>query len=114
MIHHDVIILEITPSISCSQGGIGIGYLWKDKDYFDLDVTPDSMSWTATLTDTGENTNWVRIVPSSGTGDETNMYAEALEDNPNTTPRSCEVTFSDDSGDAESITLTITQMAAPA
>ena len=117
MIHHSYFSdsFGIYYSISCSQSGLGIGWEFKDKDYFDLYIAPESMDWTATLNDTGDGTNWVRIVPASGTGSllDPNIYAEALIENPDPTPRSCTVTFSDDGGDAEDLILIITQMAAP-
>jgi len=99
--------------IICSQTGIAIGWEWNDKDYFDLNVTPDSMDWTATLNDTGDGTSWVSINPASGTGDETNMYANADAVNKTGAPKSCTVTFSDDAGEALDLTLTITQQANP-
>ena len=100
-------------TISCSQGGIGIGHEWNDKDYFDLYITPETMEWTATLNDTGDGTNWVSINPATGTGSEINMYANAEQPNRDPTPRSCTVTFSDDSSQAADLVLTITQAAAP-
>jgi len=122
MIHHDAYITEIAASIYCSQNQIGIGYNTGDQDFFDLDVTPDTMTWTATFTDTGDGTSWVGMFddddndvesPNTGSGDQTNMYAIA-EGRPNgPTQRECEVTFSDQAGDAEDITLTVIQAAGP-
>lgn len=113
MIHHNAILLETAHSIACSQVGLGVTYEWNNKDYFDLTVDPGTMEWTSTLADTGEGTSWVSINPDACTGSLHNMYANADAPNKEITPRSCEVTFSDDAGEAEDITLTVTQMGAP-
>jgi hypothetical protein len=111
------------PVIECSQGSIDIGHLGGiSTDEFDLDVHPDDMTWYCTLSDTGDGTSWVGIYddddndvvsPNTGTGDQTGMYAKALGRDNGPTPRSCQVTFHDDDGEADDLTLTITQAAAP-
>jgi hypothetical protein len=110
------------PLIECSQASIALGYQSGSQDFFDLDVTPNTMEWSASLTDTGDGTAWVGIYddddndvlsPNTGTGDQTSMYAKALGRDNGATPRSCNVTFSDEAGEADDVTITITQAAAP-
>lgn len=115
------IITDVADYIYSSQNSLGIGGTTGDTDTFNLDVYPDDMTWTATLNDTGDGTAWVGIYddsdndvvnPNTGTGDQTGMYAKALQDG-DVAQRECTVTISDTAGEAESITLTISQMAAP-
>jgi len=111
------------PLIECSHGSIALAYNTGATDTFDLDVTPDTMEWTTTLVDTGDGTGWVSMYddddnnvvdPNTGTGNQTGMYAKAIGRDNGATPRSCDVTFSDEAGEADDVTITITQAAAPA
>ena len=106
--HH---ILGGTPQITISQASFRIGWQWKDKDYFGLDVNPNNMDWTVTIEDTGDGTSWVVCVPASGSGDrpDPNMNMNANEENDTGLERSANVRFSDDSSEAYDVVRVVTQ-----
>lgn len=99
------------PSIQISQASFNIGWEWKSKDYFSINVTPDGMSWTVTIEDTGQGTSWVGCVPASGTGDliDPNIYMIANEENTTGLARSANVRFSDNGSQAPDVVKVVTQ-----
>ena len=104
------------PMIEISQGSFTIGWEWKDADFFAINVTPNSMSWTVTIEETGgQGTSWVRCLPASGTGDltEGDIKVYAYEENTTGNMRTADVRFSDDSSVADDVVITVTQMANP-
>ena len=104
-----------TPAILISQASFLIGWEWKDKDNFGIDVTPNSMDWTVTIEDTGDGTAWISCVPNSGSGDrpDPNMYMSAAQANDTGLDRYADVRFSDDSGDADDVVIEVMQEANP-
>ena len=51
-----------TPQIIVSQASFLIGWALNSRDYFSIDVRPNSMSWSTAIEDTGNlcacNRNW--------------------------------------------------------
>ena len=106
--HH---ILGGTPQIVVSQASFLIGWEWKDKDYFGLDVNPNNMSWTTAIEDTGDGTVWATCVPATGTGDlaDPNIYINAAQENTTGADRYCNIRFTDDASEAPDVVRQIHQ-----
>lgn len=104
------------PQIRISQASFIIGWEWKDKDYFGLDVTPNDMDWTVTIEETGgQGTSWVACSPASGNGDKAdpNIWMNAKEENTTGNDRTANVRFSDDASEAEDVVIEVLQEANP-
>lgn len=112
ILHH---ILGGTPKILISQSSFIIGWEWKDKDYFSLNVTPNNMNWTVTIEDTDDGTSWVNCIPMSGQGDreDPNIKINAQEENDTGMYRYANVRFSDDSSEADDVVIGVMQEANP-
>lgn len=112
ILHH---ILGGISQIIVSQASFVIGWEWKDKDFFGIDVTPNNMSWSTTIEDTGDGTSWARSVPIVGTGDlpEPTICINAQEENDTGLARFCNIRFTDDSGKADDVVRQIMQEVNP-
>lgn len=110
--HH---ILGGAPQILVSQSSFILGWEWKDKDYFSLNVTPNDMDWTVTIEDTGDGISWAGCIPASGSGDreDPNIKMNADEENTTGLDRYANVRFSDDSSEAADLVIQIMQEANP-